>query len=228
MNIKAIVTDIEGTTSSIDFVHQVLFPYSVAKIPQYLENHCQDPAVQQIIHNIQQEVERPDAGIDEIVTILMTWIAEDRKHTDLKALQGMVWEAGFKNSEFKGHIYADAYHNLNQWHQQGIQLYVFSSGSVKAQKLLFGHTEYGNLTKLFTNFFDTTIGQKKTVVAYRNIAQAIATNPEKILFLSDVVAELDAAKSAGYQTRLLVRGEMPSKSDRHIAVDNFDQIIFDN
>lgn len=225
MNIQAIVTDIEGTTSSIDFVHQVLFPYSVQKIPQYLRDRANDPAIHKIIHIIQQEINQADASLDTIIVTLMTWIQEDHKHTALKALQGMVWEYGFKNHEFTGHIYEDARHNLERWYQQGIKLYVFSSGSVKAQQLLFGHTAYGDLTYLFRDYFDTNIGNKQETIAYQNIAQAIAINPAQILFLSDVVAELDAAKLAGYQTRLLVRGATPPYSDRHIMVDNFQNII---
>lgn len=225
MNIKAIVTDIEGTTSSIEFVHKVLFPYSVKKIPDFLRYHSKQPKVEAIIAAIKQESDRPDANLDEIIEILMTWIQADKKKTSLKALQGIVWEDGFKNNEFKGHIYEDACNNLEKWHQQGIELYVFSSGSVKAQQLLFGNTEYGDLTYLFKDYFDTNIGNKKEIKAYQNIAVALNINPENILFLSDVVTELDAAKTAGYQTILLVREKISEQSDRHTIVNNFDQII---
>jgi enolase-phosphatase E1 len=224
MSIKAIVTDIEGTTSSIEFVHKVLFPYSVKVIPEYLRQHEKEPEIAAIIADIKQESKQENATLDEVIDILMSWIKQDKKITALKALQGIIWEYGFRNNEFKGHLYEDAYRNLTKWHQEGINLYVFSSGSVQAQKLLFGNNEYGDLTFLFGDFFDTNIGNKKEVDAYQNIASSIQTNPENILFLSDVVAELDAAKAAGYQTILLVRDKLPEHSDRHTIVNKFDQI----
>jgi enolase-phosphatase E1 len=227
MKIEAIVTDIEGTTSSIEFVHKVLFPYSVKIIPEYLRKYEKEPEIATIITAIKQESNQPDANIDEVIATLMAWIKQDKKITALKALQGIVWEYGFKNNEFKGDLYEDAYRNLKKWHQQGIKLSVFSSGSVKAQKLLFGNNQYGDLAYLFSNYFDTNIGNKKEIAAYQNIATAISINPENILFLSDVVAELDAAKAAGYNTILVVRDELPANSDRHIIANNFDRIIIE-
>jgi enolase-phosphatase E1 len=225
MKIEAIVTDIEGTTSSIEFVHKVLFPYSVKIIPEFIRDREKEPEIATIITAIKQESNQPDANIDEVIATLMAWIKQDKKITALKALQGIVWEYGFRNNEFKGDLYEDAYRNLQKWHQQGIKLYVFSSGSIKAQKLLFGNNQYGDLTYLFRDYFDTNIGNKKEIVAYQNIATAIKTNPENILFLSDVVAELDAAKAAGYNTILVVRDELPLNSDRHIITNNFDRIM---
>jgi enolase-phosphatase E1 len=228
MKIQAIVTDIEGTTSSIEFVHKVLFPYSVKIIPEYLRNYAQEPEIAAIITAIKQEIDKENASLDEVIKTLMSWIKQDKKNTSLKALQGIVWEYGFRNNEFKGHLYEDAYRNLEKWHQQDIKLYVFSSGSIKAQQLLFGNNEYGDLTYLFSDYFDTNIGSKKEIAAYQSIATTIQTNPENILFLSDVVAELDAAKAAGYNTILVVRDELPKKSDRHIIVNNFDRITTNN
>jgi enolase-phosphatase E1 len=227
MKIEAIVTDIEGTTSSIEFVHKVLFPYSVKIIPEYLRDRETEPEIAPIIQAIKQESDRPDANIEEVIATLMTWIKQDRKITALKALQGIVWEYGFRNNEFKGDLYEDAHRNLTKWHQQGLELYVFSSGSVKAQKLLFENNQYGDLTYLFKDYFDTNIGNKKEITAYKNIATAININPENILFLSDVVAELDAAKAAGYNTILVVRDELPINSNRHIIANNFDRIIIE-
>lgn len=224
MPIKAIVTDIEGTTSDIDFVHQVLFPYAAKALGDYLRQNQQQEEIAIIIDQVKAEIQQPDADLEVIITTLLDWIAKDQKITPLKTLQGYIWETGFKNNDFQGHLYQDAYDNLKQWQQAGIKLYVFSSGSVKAQKLLFGYSQYGDLTYLFEGYFDTQIGGKKTVEAYQNIAKAIALAPEEILFLSDVIAELDAAKTAGYHTKLLDRGENYQDEPGHTVVQDFDAI----
>ncbi|HHP7231858.1 MAG TPA: acireductone synthase [Xenococcaceae cyanobacterium] len=224
MQIQAIVTDIEGTTSSIDFVHQVLFPYSAKALPEYIYQHYQVPEIAAIITEVRQEIAQPDAKLEQIITTLLNWIEADQKITPLKTLQGFIWEYGFKNQEFQSHLYEDAYRQLQQWFERGIKLYVFSSGSEKAQKLLFGYSEYGDLTYLFQDYFDTRIGNKKQSQAYQNIAAAININPQNILFLSDVIAELDAAKAVGYHTVLLARKELPQSKVSHSIASNFEQI----
>lgn len=232
MAIKAIVTDIEGTTSAIDFVHQVLFPYSTKVLPDYVRQHAQEAEIATIIAQVKAEIKQSDADLEIVIATLLDWIATDQKITPLKTLQGFIWETGFKNHHFQGHLYEDAYRNLKQWQQAGIKLYVFSSGSVKAQKLLFGYSQYGDLTYLFDGYFDTQVGNKKTVTAYQNIQKAIrmvrgsviALSASEILFLSDVIAELDAAKTAGYQTLLLDRQKSIKNSQGHDVVNNFDAI----
>ena len=224
MNIKAIVTDIEGTTSSIDFVLKVLFPYSAKAIPDYIRQHSQESEIAAIIADVKEEIAQENASIDEVIATLLGWLQEDRKITPLKTLQGFIWEDGFKKGEFKSHIYEDAYRNLQKWRDRGLDLYVYSSGSEKAQKLLFGNTEYGDLNYLFSGYFDTRIGNKKESLSYEKIAAKIAIAPQKILFLSDVVAELDAASSVGYNTILLVRDKMSENTDDRPVVNNFDRI----
>jgi len=226
MKIRAIVTDIEGTTSSIDFVHNILFPYSKKALPEYVRSFANQIEIADIILQVRQEINQLDASLDCVIDTLLGWIEEDKKVTALKTLQGFLWEYGFKSGEFKGHLYPDAAQNLQQWYELGIKLYVFSSGSVKAQKLLFGYSEYGDLTDIFSGYFDTKIGNKKEIKSYQNIAQAIAIAPQNILFLSDVVAELDAAFDAGYNTCLLARDTIPDNSNNHRVVSNFDQIKF--
>ncbi len=228
MAIKAIVTDIEGTTSAIDFVHQVLFPYSTTALPDYVRQHAQEEEIATIIAQVKAEIKQPDADLEIVIATLLDWIATDQKITPLKTLQGFIWETGFKNHHFQGHIYEDAYRNLKQWQQAGIKLYVFSSGSVKAQKLLFGYSQFGDVTYLFKGYFDTQVGKKKTVTAYQNIQKAIALPASEILFLSDVIAELDAAKTAGYHTLLLDRQENINNSQGHDVVTNFDAIQLNN
>jgi enolase-phosphatase E1 len=133
------------------------------------------------------------------------WIDEDRKITPLKTLQGLIWDAGFRDGAFKGHVYPDAVAGLRRWHAAGLKIYVFSSGSVAAQKLIFGFSEAGDLTPLFSGYFDTTTGPKREAIAYTRIAETIGLPPDAVLFLSDVSAETDAAKAAGMQALLIDR-----------------------
>ncbi|MDJ0715962.1 MAG: acireductone synthase [Prochloraceae cyanobacterium] len=224
MNVKAIVNDIEGTTSSLDFVHKVLFPYSAQALPDYIRQHYQEPEIAAIIAEAKEQINKKKCSIDEVIATFLAWIEADKKITPLKTLQGFIWEDGFTKGKFKGHLYEDAYYNLQKWHQQNLKLYVYSSGSEKAQKLLFAHTEYGDLTDIFNGYFDTRIGNKKEASSYEKIAAKIKLKPQEILFLSDVVVELDAASSAGYKTILLAREKMPENTNNHRVVSNFNEI----
>ncbi|TQV64705.1 MAG: acireductone synthase [Halothiobacillaceae bacterium] len=207
--IKAIVTDIEGTTSSIDFVHKVLFPYARERIADFVRQRAGEPAVQEQIEAVGREVGDDHIPLEEAIHYLVEWIDEDRKITPLKALQGMLWEEGYRNGDFTGHMYPDAVEWLRRWHAQGLRLYVYSSGSVQAQELLFRHSDAGDLTPLFAGHFDTTIGAKREADAYRVIAEALELPPAEILFLSDMPAELDAARAAGMQVLGLARHGEP-------------------
>lgn len=222
-DIKAVVTDIEGTTSSISFVHDVLFPYARQRMGDFIRAHHDDAEVAALLDDVRREVGQP-LGIDEIVAQLCRWIDEDKKITPLKALQGLIWEQGYRNGDFTGHVYRDAYDNLRRWKARGIALYVFSSGSVKAQKLIFGYSDFGDMTPLFSGYFDTRIGAKREVEAYRKIVETLDLPAGRILFLSDIVEELDAARRAGMETIQLVReGELDDHA-RHPQVRNFDAI----
>ncbi len=206
---KAILTDIEGTTSSISFVKDVLFPYARRALPGFVATRGRDPAVRKWLDAVATE----NGGICDdrmIVEVLQGWIDEDRKHTALKALQGMVWADGYRGADFSAHIYPDAAPALRHWHAAGVPLYVYSSGSVPAQRLFFGHSDAGDLTPLFSGWFDTEVGGKREAGSYRAIAEAIGVPPGDILFLSDIVEELDAAREAGLQTALVDRlGDYP-------------------
>lgn len=221
--IKAIVTDIEGTTSSLAFVKDVLFPYARARMAGFVRTHRSDPAVRRHLDEVRRMLDGR-ADDEKIIAQLIQWIDEDKKITPLKALQGMIWERGFKQGEFKSHVYEDAVRNLKQWHAQGIRLYVFSSGSVQAQKLLFAHTGYGDLTPLFSGYFDTTVGAKKEAGSYHKIAQTIGLAPGDILFLSDVKEELDAAHEAGMHTAWLLRAGGEVAAAGHLKARSFDDI----
>ncbi|MGZ5580579.1 MAG: acireductone synthase [Methylobacter sp.] len=221
--IKAIVTDIEGTTSSILFVKDVLFPYARANLTDYVRRHADDPQVKTLLDDVCKEA-GAELSVEQIIAQLIQWIDEDKKATPLKSLQGLIWEAGYRQGDFKGHLYADAAAKLKAWKNEGLDLYIYSSGSVYAQKLLFGHTEYGDLTPLFSGYFDTHIGGKKEKQSYDNIAGQLAIPANQLLFLSDIKEELDAAKAAGFQTVWLVRDCAPDPQAEHRQVDSFDRI----
>jgi enolase-phosphatase E1 len=222
--VKSIVTDIEGTTSSLSFVKDVLFPHARERMGEFIRQHANDLAVQRELDEARR-LSGQDLNIAEVIIQLIRWIDEDKKISPLKTLQGMIWENGYRQGDFKGHLYNDVVRQLRKWRRQGIALYVFSSGSVQAQKLLFEHTEYGDLTPLFSGYFDTNIGSKREAGSYRKIAQTIGTKPDEILFLSDIMEELDAAHAAGMQTIWLVRDGTIDPKAAHRQVRNFDEIV---
>lgn len=221
--IKAIVTDIEGTTSSIDFVHQTLFPYAKARLRAFLKAQGGDDAVQAALDEIEQIVGR-DLSIDEAADVLEQWIAEDRKVTPLKTLQGLIWRTGYEAGELKGHVYADTPEYLRRWHADGKRLYVYSSGSVAAQKLIFGFTDFGDLTPLFSGYFDTRIGGKREAGSYRAILAQIGAIGDEVLFLSDIGEELDAARAAGMRTCQLVRDAQAIRAPAHPQARDFSEV----
>ena len=227
MKISAIITDIEGTTSSLSFVKEVLFPYARRHIAEFVRRNAADPQVTTVLNDVHTEAGHT-LTVEETITQLINWIDQDKKVTPLKSLQGLLWERGYRNGDFKGHIYPDAKLKLEQWYAQGIKLYVYSSGSVYAQKLLFGHTEYGDINYLFSGYFDTLTGAKVDAESYRRIAANVTLNPIEILFLSDIEQELDAAREAGMKTICLVR-EGPIKAHcYHPQVKSFDLIEIDS
>lgn len=215
MSVRAVLTDIEGTTTSIAFVHDVLFPYARRTLGDFVRAHANDPAIAQQIAAVRAEQGDPDLSVDGVIAVLEGWMAEDRKATPLKALQGHVWVDGYTSGAYTGHVYDDAVRALRRWHQTGLTLAVYSSGSVKAQKLLFQHSCAGDLTPLFSAHFDTTTGHKREVDSYRAIARSLEVPPSEIAFLSDVAAELDAARAAGLPTFHVVRPADGTKENTH-------------
>jgi enolase-phosphatase E1 len=228
--VQAILTDIEGTTSSISFVKDVLFPYARRELPAFVAARGQEPDIRQLLDAVAAEA--GGASSDEaIIEMLQDWIDQDRKHTVLKALQGLIWEAGYREADFTSHIYPDAGEALQRWYAEGLALYVYSSGSVPAQKLLFGHSDVGDLTPLFSGWFDTEVGGKREAASYARIVERIGMEAAEILFLSDVVAELDAAREAGLQTVLVDRLDdyaqprTTEDANGHPRVTSFGQIV---
>jgi len=225
ITIRAIVTDIEGTTSSISFVKDVLFPYARKRLPAFVETHADQPEVQHWLHEAAKEAGIVEASRQEIIELLLGWIDQDRKSTALKALQGMIWKEGYEAGEYRAHVYPEVAARLHDWRADGVHLYVYSSGSVPAQRLFFRHSDAGDLTALFAGYFDTETGPKRESASYARIAEAIGERPEHILFLSDIVEELDAAKAAGMQTGWLLRTPQTLPTDpRHRCYADFDSV----
>lgn len=223
--IRAIVTDIEGTTSAISFVRDVLFPHARRRLPAYIETHGDLPGVQHWLHEAAREAGLMEASRQEIIELLLRWIDEDRKSTALKALQGMIWKDGYLAGEYRAHVYPEVAAHLRQWRAEGRRLYVYSSGSVPAQQLFFRYSEAGDLTSLFAGYFDTETGPKREAESYRRIAAATGEQPGHLLFLSDIEEELDAAREAGLQTGLLVRAPLaPPETSRHPVYADFDAV----
>ena len=223
----AVVTDIEGTTGSIAFVRDVLFPYAQDHLTEFIARRRTDPDVAPALREAARLANEPQAGEARILEILREWMRDDRKLTPLKTLQGLIWAEGYERGELSGHIYADAAEGLRRWHAAGVALYVYSSGSVAAQKLLFGHSLAGDLTPLFRGYFDTATGAKNDPQAYGRIAATIGTPPSQILFLSDREAELDAAVTAGWQVAWLARPDdvPPGAVSKYPAFASFDDIL---
>ncbi len=225
----SILTDIEGTTSSISFVKDVLFPYARRELPRFVRERGDEPEVRRWLDAVATE-HGAMCSDDVIVETLQGWVDEDRKHTALKALQGMLWQDGYRSADFTAHIYPDAAEALQRWHDAGHSLAVYSSGSVAAQKLFFGNSDAGDLLPLFSAFFDTEVGGKREAASYKRIAEALSREPGEIVFLSDVVAELDAARDAGMRTVLVDRREdypqprTGAACNGHVRVESFAEI----
>ena len=224
----AILTDIEGTTTPIAFVRDTLFPFARARLAEFVRDHGDAPPVRAALDAARAEMEKPDATRQEVIDVLTGWIDADRKAPPLKTLQGMIWEAGYRDGSLTAPVYDDAAAALKRWHADGIRLAVYSSGSVAAQKLLFGHSSHGDLTLLFEGWFDLETGSKLAPDSYRRIADRLGIKTGDILFLSDHPGELDAAREAGLRTIRSDRGDPPpAPVGDHVTVTSFAGIAFD-
>jgi enolase-phosphatase E1 len=223
--ITTILTDIEGTTSSISFVKDVLFPYARERLPAFVVTHADDPDVQHWLHEAAKEAGLVSTGQQELIDLLLEWIDADRKSTALKALQGMIWKDGYASGEYRAHVYPEVAARLRAWHAAGKRLYVYSSGSVPAQQLFFAHSEAGDLSPLLSGYFDTETGPKREAESYRRIATSIGVPAGEILFLSDIVEELDAAAAAGLHTTQIARPPATCPNTGvHVCVADFDAV----
>jgi len=230
MPIKAILLDIEGTTTDIRFVHNVLFPYAAKHLKDFVLKNFSNPDVRKALEETKKTVaEEHGKTLDDegAVEQLLRWITEDRKHTALKSLQGMIWEQGYKNGDYQSHLYNDVPPAFKRWADQGLALAVYSSGSIQAQQLLFGYTPFGNLNPYFTAYFDTTTGPKKEPASYARIAKELHVKPEEILFLSDHPDEIAAAQQAGCHVIQLLRdGQAPAAFPSATTFERIDPAAF--
>lgn len=239
--IQAILLDIEGTTTPVRFVYDVLFPYARRRLQSHVEEHATAPEYDVLFDRLRDEhaadlgagetlppwVDAPPAARVRSIVSYLDWLMErDRKSTALKELQGRIWEEGYRRAELVGEVFADVPTAFERWRAQDLRIGIFSSGSVLAQQLLFRHSSAGDLTRFVQWHFDTTIGRKTDSESYRRIAQSMALPADDVLFISDIVGELDAAREAGMQTRLSIRPGNKKVADEysHAAIDTFDAI----
>ncbi|WP_394822292.1 acireductone synthase [Pendulispora albinea] len=219
--ISVILTDIEGTTTDIAFVHDVLFPLSRRAMPAYVAEHWDSEDVRQAREATRQS--SPEA----LTAQLVAWIDADRKESTLKAIQGKIWRTAFESGQVKSHVYPDVPPAFERWKANGTRIAIFSSGSVEAQELLFRHSDHGDLTPFLSAYFDTTTGPKRESRSYTAIADALGVPRTAVAFLSDVVAELDAARAAGMSTWQLLRpGIADDPASPHPKVGTFDALGF--
>lgn len=219
-DIQAVVTDIEGTTSSLAFVKETLFPYARRRLADYVHAHALE--LNAIASQVQAEAGGNPLSTEEMIAVLLRWMDEDRKITPLKSLQGLIWRSGYERGELAGHVYEDAARVLHGWHARGIRIFIYSSGSIEAQQLLFAHSSCGDLTPLIAGYFDTTSGPKTEPHSYEKISRAIGLPPASLLFLSDHAGETAAATAAGFRVVRLER-EPPARA-RSSAAASFDEI----
>ena len=236
--IRVLLLDIEGTTTPIDFVLKTLFPFAAARARDFLLTRFDEPEVVEALSGLRaanladagkgapewndSSYEREVEAADEYVRWLM---AKDSKLTALKTIQGKIWEEGFRAGELKGELYPDVAPALLRWKDESRRVAIFSSGSVLAQRLLFAHSSAGDLSPFVEAYFDTTTGPKGDEASYRKISAALGSDPGKILFVSDVSAELDAARIAGMQTTLSLRpGVAAPDEPTHETVHDFVEI----
>lgn len=240
-SIQAILLDIEGTTTRIDFVLRTLFPFARQRMRQFLLEHGSEPGIREDVDALRQQHrvdaaeqlnpppwvdDSPDAELVSAAAYGAWLIDRDSKCSALKSLQGKIWQEGYRTGELRGEVYPDVPAALARWSRQGKIIGIFSSGSVLAQKLLFAGTAAGDLTGFLRAYFDTTTGPKNTPESYLRIAEALATEPPNILFISDITKELDAAREGGMQTALCVRTPSPERiSSPHRVVNTFEQIF---
>jgi len=219
---RALLLDIEGTTSSLSFVKDELFPYARARLPSYVAEHAQ--GLSALLDDVRRIEGNAALDTQQLIATLLRWIGEDRKLTPLKSLQGLIWQEGYERGELRGHVYEDAVEALRAWHAAGVKLYIYSSGSVLAQRLIFSHTAYGDLTPCFSGFFDTTIGSKLEPDSYRAIATQIGLPPAAMLFLSDHFGEISAAAIAGMQVIHVCRDPADEGTRDRTRIANFAEL----
>lgn len=223
--IKGILLDIEGTTSSISFVYDEMFPYVREHLAHFLDGHWEENEVQKAVALLAEEKGERSLDKRDAESEVIRLMDQDIKSTGLKQLQGMIWRSGFQSGKLVAHVFDDVPGSLRRWNTAGVDVRIYSSGSIEAQKLFFGHSQAGNLLSMFSGHYDTTTGGKREAGSYQKIATEFALQSSEIVFISDVVAELDAANEAGMQTRLSIRpGNPPQPANNYTQLASFDAL----
>lgn len=235
--IRGILLDIEGTTSSISFVYDEMFPFVRKNLVSFLDGNWNEPSVQECVPLLATDIERaedewlpsdlPESDKKQRVAQAVIGLMDgDVKATGLKQLQGLIWKDGFHSGQLVSHLFEDVAPAIKAWDEAGLDVRIYSSGSVSAQKLFFGHSVAGDLLGLLNGHYDTTTGPKKESASYEKIAADYSMSPAEILFVSDVVDELTAATQAGMQARLSLRpGNKPQGEDHSFrTIHSFDEI----
>lgn len=240
---RAVVLDIEGTTTPVSFVYDALFPYASAHLERFIKEHWHAESVQHDVEELAAQAERDyHDGVPGVVPIAMTdahdvirqWVidnvrwqmANDRKTTALKSLQGHIWKDGYERGELVGQVYPDVVRALKEWQDAHVPVYIYSSGSVMAQKLLFGHTEHGDLTPLLKGYFDTTTGPKKQAASYKKICAAIGVDGRHVLFATDQIDEAHAAREAGLKVVVMNRpGNAETGPHDYPVLETFEPLL---
>lgn len=229
MNADWVVLDIEGTLTATSQVHVVLYDYARPRLGPWIDEHGDDPVVADAVAEVRKLGNLPGtATTDEVVAVLHGWMDADQKIAPLKTLQGLIWQKGYADGDLTTEFFPDVAPKLRLWHAVGLRLAVFSSGSVAGQVASFSRTTDGDLTSLFSGHFDTVnAGPKREEASYEAMAAVLGSAPERIVFLSDVPAELHAARGAGWQTVGVAReGEPFGDADftPHHTIRSFDEI----
>jgi enolase-phosphatase E1 len=230
---RGILLDVEGTTSSISFVHEVLFSHARSRVGDFLAARRHDAAVREAAAGVAAAAGLPSADLDDaadrgsVAMAAIDLMNRDVKSTPLKALQGMIWRGGYESGELVAHVFDDVPPALAQWADSGLDVRIYSSGSVEAQRLFFGHTAHGSLLPHLRGHYDTTTGPKRETASYAAIAADMGMEPRRILFVSDVGEELDAARRAGMATALAIRpgNRDPGGLLEHESLESFAEIV---
>jgi enolase-phosphatase E1 len=247
-SLKCVLLDVEGTTTPIDFVYKTLFPFARANVKDYLNRNWSSAEVEADLAQLRAEhskdcaegllpppmltpmaasgTEAMTEQVESVASYLHWLMDRDRKSTPLKSIQGRIWEEGYRSGALLSQVFEDVPPAFARWRQWNKLICIYSSGSVLAQRLLFGHTAYGDLTEFISRYFDTTIGHKVDSGSYQRIADALRLAPSEIIFASDVVAELDAARAAGMKTILTVRpgDRLAQPAGAQVTVNSFAEL----
>lgn len=222
-NIKAIVTDIDGTTTSLSFVQETLLPFAQNRLAEYVFDY--EYEVSELLDEVRDQERNPDLTAQEVVEVLLRYIHDGDSIPALSAIQSKIWQQAYEDGMIVGHIYDDAIAGIKRWKDRGLSLYAYSACSVQAQEMLFAHTHIGDITDMFSGYFDLSVGVKDEAKSYTKIAQLIELSPSDVLFLTDSVEDADAASKAGMNTIILDRERALFDAHGHNVVHDFETIL---